>query len=376
MQFPLTSEQRSIQRAVNEFTRGEYDNDQIFALLKEGRFPERIWKKACQLGFIGLLFPEECGGQECSLMEQILVTEAMCRKDSSVGIALTFADMGAEIICALGSALQKKRLFAITKGKHISAAIFFDLDKNSAASASGMMLTKDAGTYRLNGRSRHVFNADLADFYIVQCRFEGGQGFVLVEKGAIGVSVAAMGSKLGLGMLAWYEVAFDDVEVACEQLLLTDSADYLKSFPQHRLLRIAAIYVGVAQGAYDQAIAYSKQRVQFKRKLAEFQGIRHKLADMYRQLTASRSLLYHAGSLLSEATNLDIADLTMVKLQAEETCRYVCYEALQIFGGTGYMVEMPIEHFYRDAVMLQAMSGRSIFQKDRLAEHIIGRLAD
>ncbi len=372
MKFTLSNEQRSIKRAVHEFTKGEFDEDKILALLHEGRFPEKIWKKACALGFVGICYPEEYGGQQCGAMDQILVIEALCTKDSSVGIALSLADMGAELICALGAAGQKKKyLPRLSKGKLLSTALFSDTDRDDACSAKNLVLSVDGDCFRLNGKSDHVFNADLAGLFVVQCCKDDGECFAVVDKDAVGVSINALGRKLGMGMLSWQEVSFNDVRVGTEAVMTVEKGKSINDFSQNRLLKISSMYLGIAQGAYDQALIYSKQREQFRRKIAEFQGIRHKLVDMYADVMAARSLVYHCGAMADKGP-MDLADLTVVKLQAERAALEVTYQALQIFGGSGYMVEIPIEHYYRDARMLQVLTGRTIFQKDRVARFIIG----
>lgn len=374
MKFMLTEEQRSIQRAVNEFTKGEFDEDTILDLLQTGQFPEKIWRKACRLGFVGLCYPEKYGGQACGLMDQVLVTEALCRKDSSAGIALTLVDMGADLISTLGTEEQKKTyLPKLAKGKLMSTVLFADVDHNDACSADHMTLSADGDNFRLNGYAGHVFNADRSELLVVQCCAPNGVCFAAVEKSTQGVQIKPLGGKLGLAMLSWQQVCFQDAIVSANAVVPIDSKEVLESLQQQHVLRICAMYLGIAQGAYEQALAYSKQRVQFRRKIAEFQGIRHKLVDMYGAVTAARSLVYNSGVLL-DAQQIDPADLIMVKLQAEKSALDVTYEALQIFGGTGYMIEIPIEHYYRDARMLQGLTGRSLFQKDQVAQGIVGRL--
>ena len=374
MKFMLTEEQRSIQRAANEFAKGEFDDDNILELLQGDRFPEKIWKKACKLGFVGLCYPEACGGQECSLMDHVLVVEALCRKDSSVGVALSLSDMGADLIKALGTEDQKKRyLPRLAKGKLMSSALYADADRNDACSADHLVLQEEADVFRLNGQAQYVLNADRAGILVVQCCGSDGNAFVVLEKETDGVTINPQGAKLGMGMLPWYEVGFENVRISRDAVISGVSQMAMNDFRKQQLLKTSAMYLGLGQGAYDQALTYSKQREQFRRKLAEFQGIRHKLVDMYTAVTATRSLVYHCGELM-EKGQIDLADLTVIKLQSERTAMDVTYEALQIFGGTGYMVEIPIEHYYRDARMLQCLSGRSLFQKDRVSREIVGTI--
>ena len=341
---------------------------------KAANFPKKIWKKACQLGFIGLCYPEQFAGQQCGPMDQLLVTEAMCRKDSSVGIALAMADMGSDVIRILGNDAQKKRcLTPMAKGKSMSSTVCADVDQNDDGCTQGIVLTAQSGEFILNGKAQYVFNADHAALLVVQCCGPDGQTFLALNKNIEGITVRPLGKQYGLGLVLWHEVSFENVKVPKDAILGNVSQNTLDQVNTEKLIKICAMYLGLSQGAYDQALAYSKQREQFKRTLSQFQGIRHKLVDMYTALTGIKSLVYHGGQLM-EQEQADLADFLVIKLQAERAALDITYEAMQIFGGTGYMIEIPVEHYYRDARMLQCLSGRSLFEKDRVARQIIGPL--
>jgi alkylation response protein AidB-like acyl-CoA dehydrogenase len=383
MEFPLTNEQKYIQKAVREFARGEFDDDQILELLQGGSFPQTLLKKACKLDFIGLCYPENCGGQGCGLMEQVLVIEELCRKDSAAGIALSTVDAGAEVIAIFGNEKQQKKyLPPFTKGKAISAFMYADADDGEGSPMSTSLTPGGKDTYLLSGEAAFVFNADLAELLIVQTQLAadsasaGGSVFALVGKGAPGVSIIPMGDKLGMGMLSWHKVIFQAVEVF-EADVIRPEPSVMEGgirFRQIHLLRMAAMYLGLAQGAFDLALTYARQRVQFNRKIGEFQGIRHKLADMYVNLQAGRSLVYAAAANCDRG-QVEPHDLLTVKLVAERTALFATDEALQIFGGSGYMVELPVEHFYRDARTLRAFTGSKMLQKDLIAQAVIGRIS-
>lgn len=380
MKFTLTEEQRYIQNAVREFTRGEFDEDLILELLGKSDFPQKLLKKACELDFIGVCYPEQFGGQACGMMEQVLIIEEFCRKDSSVGIALGSADAGAEIVCAWGSDEQKKRLLpALAKGKMVSAVLPGDIDTSADCLPSAVVHVQPDGNYRLNGSAGFVMNAERADLLIAQVRMENDGpsstcSFVLLPRSRPGVTLQPIGGKLGLGMMNWQDIKFEDVEVTAADIVcpLGKEASLMLDFQKVNLLRIAAMFLGIAQGCMDMALRYSKQRVQFKRKISEFQGIRHKLVDMYMDVQATRALVYATAGTTDSA---DLHDLLATKLTAEKTAMHLSDEALQIFGGSGYMVELPVEHFFRDTRTLRVLSGRSIFQKDLIAQSVIGNLA-
>ena len=382
MRFTLTEEQKYIQKAVREFTKGEFDEDQILGLLENRDFPRDLLKKACKLDFIGVCYPERFGGQGCGLMERVLVIEEFCRKDSSAGIALSLADAGAEVICAWGDDTQKKKYLPdLAKGKMVTAV-------SSAISTPGKMAgrppfwrPRQTEAFDWMECAGFVLNAERAEVLIVKAQIDADAAapicaFVLLDRHTPGVTLQPLGEKLGIGTIPWHNVRFDAVTVAATDIVRPGNNGQTGMLDVQRihLIRSAAMYLGMAQGALDMALRYAKQRVQFNRKIGEFQGIRHKLADMYVDLQATRAFVYAAAG-AHERQPADLHDLLAVKLQAERAALFLTDEALQIFGGSGYMVELPVEHFYRDARTLRALAGRTFFQKDVIAQAIIGNLA-
>jgi len=199
--------------------------------------------------------------------------------------------------------------------------------------------------------------------------------FVVVPRDSNGLRVMGMGDKLGMRMLPWNKLIFDDVEISKKEILGIDNngpsqlAEILKVI----MIKSGAQALGLAQGAFERGLAYSKQREQFGKKIGEFQGIRHKLVDMYVKIQATRSLLYNVASHYGQG-KIELHDTVTAKLYTETTAIEVTDEALQIFGGAGYMIETPVEHFYRDARIMRTISGRQLPQKDVIAHSIIGRI--
>jgi len=381
MKFALTEEQQYIQKAVRDFTKGEFDSDQILDLLQKKSFPRKMLKKACQLDFVGVCFPEDCGGQDYGCMEHVLIIEELCRRDSAAGIALSMVDVGAELICRFGSAEQQQTyLRPVTKGKMVLSVVVPDLEGGLFRGAANVVDPVDDGTYRVSGQNERLWNADLADVLIVPGqpaqKPSAAPVFMLVARDSTGVTVTDMGDKLGMGLVGWHHVALDNVAVSEAQLLHIDAGPGygLIEFQKSYLLRLSAVFLGIAQGAFDIALAYARQREQFKQKIAEFQGIRHKLADMYTRLQEARALCYAVAGACDQG-GIDRHDAAAAALVAEEASLYLTDEALQIYGGAGYMIEVPVEHFYRDARMLQALTGRKCFQKDVIADAIIGKIS-
>jgi alkylation response protein AidB-like acyl-CoA dehydrogenase len=352
-------------------------------LQQKREFPYGILKKARKLGFIGISFPDVFGGQDYGLFENVLVIEEFCRKDSGVGIALTSVDMGPELISRFGDPRQKERfLCPITKGETISSLVCPEMDEDGEGGASASLRMKDNGRYVLSGETPYVLNGSLADFFIVYCRMnsqEAGPGlqdrFAMVGKGSVGLSIIDMGDKLGMGMLPWSKLTFNAVEISKDDILGRDpnGFDQLSEIRKVVMVKAGAQALGIAQGAFDRALAYSKQREQFGKKIGEFQGIRHKLVDMHLKIEATRLLVYSAA-LQYDRRKVDLRDTMTANLFAEMAAVEVTDEALQIFGGAGYMIETPVEHFYRDARILRTLSGRQLPKKDVIAHSIIGRI--
>jgi alkylation response protein AidB-like acyl-CoA dehydrogenase len=382
MDFELTEEQKVIQKAARDFAQGEFDEDAILELQEKNEFPYGIFKKASQLGFIGISYPETFGGQNYSLFENVLVIEEFCRKDSGVGIALSSVDLGMELIVKFGSDHQKERfLRPMTKGEAIASLVCQEAEEENESNSS-VLLTKENDRYILNGDRSYIFNGSLANFFIVHCRVNAGRLpsspqnlFVVVEKGRDGLNMIDMGGKLGISMLPWNKLIFNGVEVSKDEILGIDNmeVDQLLEIQLIKMVKIGAQALGIAQGAFDRALVYSKQREQFGKKIGEFQGIRHKLVNMHMKIQATRLLIYYIA-FLYDSNKLDLCNATTAKLYAEMTAVDVTDEAMQIFGGAGYMLETPVEHFYRDARTLRTLSGQQLPQKDIIAQSIIGRI--
>lgn len=377
MKFLLTEEQNYIQKATRDFTRGEFDDDQILDLIEKKCFPKKMFKNACKLDLIGLTYPETAGGQGCEMMDNVIVIEELCRRDSAMGIALSTVDMGAELIARYGDKKMVKRWVSpVLKGKAVSALICPALGEEK----SPVSYRKEGGNLILNGEASFVMNAGIADYFILVADPEDEAStdkriIAVVPKEIQCVNVKDPWDKLGLDMLAWHRVSFDDAKLSVANLILGDSkgSDLVLELQQNNLLKISAMFLGIAQGAFELALGYAKQREQFRRKIALFQGISQKIAQMYIKLQEGRAAVYNAARLY-EGGGIDLHDLIAVKLTAQSVAEFLTDEALQIHGGVGYMIEFPIEHFFRDVKCLRTLMGRKIFETDIISQKLIGNI--
>ncbi|MBM4308349.1 MAG: acyl-CoA dehydrogenase [Deltaproteobacteria bacterium] len=383
MDFELTQEQKDIQKAAREFIQGEYDKEKILEWEENHTFPKEVWKKACKLGFIGIHFPEEYGGQGYGITENALVVEEFCRKDSGVGIAVTLTDFSSEVILRCGSEEQKKKyLIPVTKGEFISGGAYTEPDHGSDITLMGTTAIKQGDSFVINGTKTFITNGLLADYFIVLCQTDPqakppyrGQCTIIVEKGAKGLDATEITPKMGLRLTSTAELSFSDVRVPLANLVGEENKGFyqvLEFFDESRV-EIAAQALGIGQGAFDRALDYAKQREQFGKKLVDFQITQHKLADMATKLETARLLTYKAGWNYDQK-RIDPKLTSMAKMFAAKVAVEVADEAIQIFGGYGYITEYEVERFYRDAKITEIYEGTKEIQKNTIASALIGKL--
>jgi alkylation response protein AidB-like acyl-CoA dehydrogenase len=382
MDFELTDEQRDIQRAAREFAQGEFDKEVALELERDHAFPKSIWKKACELGFIGIHFPETYGGQGLGIMENTLVVEEFCRRDSGIGIALSLADFSSEVVLRFGNETQKRKyLPPVTRAKAISAGAYTEPDHGSDITRLSTIAIRRGGEFVINGTKTFTTNGTLADHFVVLCQTDPdadppyrGMGTILVEKGTPGFEATELGDKMGIRMTSTAELSFSDVRVPVENLIGQENRGFyqvLEFFDESRI-EIAAQALGIAQGAFERALAYAKERRQFGQRIVDFQVTQHKLADMCTKLETARLLTYKAAWNFDRG-RIDPLLTSMAKMYAGRVGVEVSDEAIQIFGGYGYITEYEVERFYRDAKIMEIYEGTREIQKNTIASSLIGK---
>jgi len=374
MNFELSDEQKDIQKAALEFAQGEFDPDLALELDQSNTFPESIWKKASQLGFIGIHYPEEFGGQGLGLFENVLVIETFCRIDSGIGCALSMADLGSELILKFGSKDQKKQfLIPLAQGAKRMSIAFAESEDDQYLSSLSTVSEKKEGQYFIRGKKRFVLNASLADFFVTLCK-EPQEGWItlVVGREEVGLEVIPM-EKMGLRMIPSGDLLFKGVRVPLKNRIGNGGEGMIQVHYAHQAIGIrkASQAVGTAQGAFDRAREYAKQREQFGKKLSQFQAIRHKLADMAVDIELARWLTYKTA-IEYDQDQLESKFLQLTKLEVGRNLVRVVDEALQIFGGYGYIAEQAIEHYFRDAWAISVDLGTEEELRDTIAEEILG----
>jgi alkylation response protein AidB-like acyl-CoA dehydrogenase len=375
MDFELSDEQKDIQKAAKEFAQGEFDPDLALELDQAGKFPESIWKKAAQLGFVGIHYPEEFGGQGLGFLENLLAIEAFCRVDSGIGSALSTVDLGSEVILKFGSNEQKKQfLTPLTRGeRRLGIAFGESEDKGDLTVIAATAERKTDGYYSIHGKKSYVRNAPLSDSFVTLCK-EPKEGWItlIVEREKEGIEVHPI-DQMGLRMIPFGDLLFKGVPVPLGNRIGREGEGltHVDHCYQAIGLKSAAQALGTAQGAFDRALQHAKQREQFGRKLSQFQAIRHKLADMAASIEVVRCLTYKAATEYDHK-KIDPGFLSITHLEVGRKLISVVDEALQIFGGYGYIAEQAIEHYFRDAWAIGVELGTEEEQKDEIAEVMIG----
>jgi alkylation response protein AidB-like acyl-CoA dehydrogenase len=382
MEFKLNKEQEAIQKAAREFAKGEFDKEIALEHERNHTFPSEIWKKACELGFVGIHYPENYGGQDYGIFENALVVEEFCRQDSGIGVALSLADFSSEIILRFGTDEQKERyLIPLTKGEWISSGGFTEPDHGSDITLMDTTALKEGDEYKINGVKTFITNGTIGDFVLVLCQtdFEvtppyRGQSVIIVEKGTPGYATADVGEKMGIKMTSTGELSFNDVRVPVSHLVGQENRGFyqvLEFFDESRV-EIASQALGIAQGAFDRALAYCKERTQFGKKLTQFQVTQHKLADMAAKIELASLIVYKSAWNFDQG-RIDPKLTSIAKMYAARTAVEVADEAIQLLGGYGYMLEYEVERFYRDAKITEIYEGTKEIQKNTIASSLLGK---
>ena len=382
MDFKLTEEQLEIKSAVREFCLKEFTPELAMECDREEKFPWDLHRKAAQLGFVGIHFPEEYGGGGYGVLENVLVVEEMCRVDSTLGTAIMLGDFACDLILRHGTEEQKERwLPKVARGEAVSAGAFTEPARGSDITKMDTTAVKEGDEWVINGTKTLISNATIASFFITLCQTNPeaeptyrGQSLIIVERETPGVDVTKIGGKLGIRSSPTGEVSFSDVRVPEENLLGELNRGFYHSlyFFDESRIEIAAQAVGIAQGALDRAVRYAKEREAFGRRIADFQAISHKLAEMATKVEVARLLTYRAAWLV-DAGRADPLASSIAKTYAARAAVEVADEAVQVLGGYGYIGEYDVERYYRDAKITEIYEGTREIQKNTITRFMLKR---
>lgn len=381
MFFKTTGQHEDLRTKIREFAEEEV-KPIAFMLDQENKFPTEVVHKLADMGMMGIPYPKEYGGAGLDVISYAIAVEELSRVDGGTGVILSaHTSLGAYPIAAYGTEEQKQKyLVPLAKGEKLGA--FALTEENAGSDAGGTETTAvlEGDYYILNGEKIFITNAGKADTYIIfavttpNIGTRGISAFI-VEKDWEGFSFGEHYDKLGIRSSATAELIFNDVKVPKENLLGNEGDGFKISMStlDGGRIGIAAQALGIAQGAYENALEYSKERVQFGKPIAHNQAISFKLADMATKLRASRLLVYSAAELKenNEPYNMEAA---MAKQYVSDVTLEIVNDALQIFGGSGYLKGMEVERAYRDAKICTIYEGTNEIQRIVIASHIIGKM--
>lgn len=378
MDFELTEEQQQIKMSVREFAEAEIA-PHVMEWDESQHFPIELKPKLAELGLLGVLFPEEYGGAGMGYVEYASIIEELSRVDGSVGISVAAHNsLCSNHIYQYGSQEQKQKyLVPLARGEHLGAWGLTEPGAGSDASGTKSIATRRDGGWVVNGSKNfitHAIHADTCVAFAVtdrQKRSKGISAFIF-EKGMKGFSPSKKENKLGLRASETASVVFEDCFVKDENLLGEEGQGFVNAMQilDGGRISIAALAVGIAQGAYESALRYSQERQQFGKPIAEFQAIQFKLADMATQIDAARLLMYRAAWLKDQGKRTT-KESSMAKLFASEIGVKVCEEAIQIHGGYGYTKDYPPEKYWRDSKLCTIGEGTSEIQRIIIAREIL-----
>lgn len=368
--FNETENQRMIAQMVRDFGNKEIAPN-IMTWDESQEFPVSLFKKMGGLGLMGVLVPEEFGGAGLGYQEYITAIIEISRIDGSIGLSTAAHNsLCTNHILLFGSSEQKKKyLPKLASGDFIGA---WGLTEPNTGSDAGNMRTvavRDGDHYIINGAKNFITHGKSGDVAVVIVRTgevgdsHGMTAFIL-EKGTPGFTAGKKENKLGMRASETAELIFTDCRVHKSQMLGKEGEGFVQALKvlDGGRISIAALSVGIAQGAFDAALKYSQERQQFNQSISKFQGISFKLADMATKIEAAKLLTYRAGDLKNRGESVT-KESAMAKLYASEVAVDVANEAVQIFGGYGYTKDFPVEKFYRDAKLCTIGEGTSEIQK-------------
>jgi alkylation response protein AidB-like acyl-CoA dehydrogenase len=377
MDFSLTAEQREIQALAREFAEAEIvPNAAVWD--REHRFPRDLFAKLGELGLMGVCVPEEHGGAGADFISYVLVLEELSRADAGVGVTVAVHTSAATLpILAFGTKEQRSRFVPpLARGETIGAFALTESDSGSDASSLRMTAVPDDDGWLLTGSKQWCTNGSYAGTFVVFARTDpatdgagGVSAFVLDEEH---VEVTREEEKLGLNSSSTADLRLESVHVGRDRLLHEENRGFAVAMAtlDGGRIGIAAQAVGIAQAAYETARAYALERRQFGKRIAEFQAIQFKLADMATEIDAAR-LLTHRAAWLKQQGHPHKEEGAKAKLFASEMARRQTAEAIQILGGYGYTKEFPVERYYRDAKITEIYEGTSEVQRMVIARSIL-----
>ncbi len=378
LESDLTDIQKEVRESARQFsdkrlrpTALEYDEKEAI--------PRALYEECGELGFMGVMFPEEYGGLGLDYVTYAIAMEELARGNAAfqVGVTVHNSLVCSGIIKFASKELKEKYLHKAAKGALIGAYSLSEQGSGTDAGSLKCRAQDNGDSYILNGTKAWVTNAGFADFFLVFVSTapelkNKGITCVLVDKGTPGFTLGKKEMKLGIRASDTRELIFQDCRVPKSQVVGEVNQGFKIALTQldNGRVSIAAQAVGIAQAAFEEAVSYAKQRQQFGKAIAEFQLTQAKIAQMAMNIDAARMLTYRAASLMAQGKKCT-KEASMAKLFASQMCNKVCFDALQIHGGNGFVREFPVERLYRDARITEIYEGTTEVQHLIIAREVL-----
>jgi alkylation response protein AidB-like acyl-CoA dehydrogenase len=374
--FSLSDEQEQIRRTVREFAESEM-RAHVMEWDEASRFPSELVPKLGEMGLLGIIFPPEYGGAGLGYIEYAIVMEELSRVDASVGLTVSaHTSLCTNHIYRFGREEQRRRyVVPLARGEKLGCWSLTEPEAGSDAGGTRTVAHRREDGWLLNGAKTFTTNGRHADVCVAIAKAPRGISAFILEKGTPGFRPGKKENKLGMRASDTSEVVFSDCRLGPDSLIAPEGNGLIQSLQilDGGRISIAALAVGLAQGAYEAAFRYATQRRQFGKTIAEHQAIQFKLADMATEIEAARLMVYRAAWLADRKHRGLTKEASMAKLYASEVAVRAAGEALQIFGGYGFMKDYPAEKYYRDVKLCTIGEGTSEIQRLVIARQLLGR---
>ena len=376
--FVLSEEQEQLRKEIRAFASQEIAPN-VMKWDESSEFPQELIKKLGAMGLLGVIFPHEYDGAGLGYVDYVLAIEELSAVDGSVGIIVAAHNsLGTNHIFLAGNEEQKRKYVPkLATGQWLAAWALTEPGSGSDAGGARTTAVRKGDRWVLNGTKTFITNGHYADVAVViavtdKSKGTHGLSAFLVEKGTHGFRAGKKENKLGLRASDTSELIFEDCEIPAANLLGKEGEGFVDAMRvlDGGRISIAALSLGIARGALDAALKYVKERKQFGKAIAEFQGIQWKLADMATELDAAR-LLTQRAAVLKDAGLKVTRESSMAKLFASEVAVKICGEAVQLFGGYGFIKDYPAEKYYRDVKLCTIGEGTSEIQRMVIAREIL-----
>jgi alkylation response protein AidB-like acyl-CoA dehydrogenase len=378
MTFSLNDEQRAVRDAVRRFAENEV-RPVADEFDEEHRYPRELIRQGAEVDLVAPTLSSDYGGGNMDRISGAIVTEELWRGDPGVGGAIALAGFGADMLESYGNdEIKEEWLPRVASGEAIAAMAISEPAHGSDIAGMETTAEKDGDEWILDGNKMWISNGNVASFVVVMAKTDPDAGYkgisaFLVPTDRDGFEAEPIDNKLGIRAQDLAELILNDVRIPERYLIgkLNKGFYQLMDFLNKGRVNVAAQSVGVAQAAWEESRAYAKEREQFDQPIADFQAIRHKIAEMKTKIEASRSLTYRAAQAVEEGRDEVRHLCSMAKLFASERANEVTDEAVQIFGGSGYVSDYPVERYFRDARITKIYEGANEIHKNIIADQVL-----